>query len=214
VRARDTGQGERVEVPLLAAALAVQMQDLVWLEGEAGDQAPRLATRADLEARADEIALGLATNPYYRCYEAADGYLALACLNLAQREALLGLFGLDDPTIDAPDLIPADAALLGRKRALTDEIAVRIAREPVAWWLELCGGVGVPCGPVFARETVHADPQARANLLLQEVAQDGLGLVTMLGRIFRFGDEASGAVGPAPALGADTEAVLAELGAG
>ena len=46
------------------------------------------ATRGDLAARADEIAGGLAMNPYYRCYEAADGFLAVACLNLAQRRVV------------------------------------------------------------------------------------------------------------------------------
>ena len=46
------------------------------------------ATRGDLGARADEIAGGLAMNPYYRCYEAADGFLAVACLNLAQRRGV------------------------------------------------------------------------------------------------------------------------------
>ena len=48
-------------------------------------------------------------NPYYRCFEAADGFVAVACLNLAQRRAFLALFGLDDATIDAPDLVPDDA---------------------------------------------------------------------------------------------------------
>jgi len=28
-------------------------------------------------------------NPYYRCFQAADGFLAVACLNVAQRRALL-----------------------------------------------------------------------------------------------------------------------------
>ena len=89
VRSRTVGEGQLVEVSLLGAALAVQIQDLVWLEGEA-DGAAAAATRADLEARADEIAGGLAMNPYYRCYEAADGFLAVACLNLAQRRGLAG----------------------------------------------------------------------------------------------------------------------------
>ena len=35
-------------------------------------------------------------NPYYRCFEASDGFVAVACLNLAQRQAFLELFGLDD----------------------------------------------------------------------------------------------------------------------
>jgi crotonobetainyl-CoA:carnitine CoA-transferase CaiB-like acyl-CoA transferase len=211
VRARETGEGSRVEVPLLAAALAVQVQDMVWLEGEAIDEPARPTSRADLTARSDEIGLGLATNPYYRCYEAADGFLAVACLNLTQRQAFIGLFGLDDPTIEAPDLIPDDSDVLERKRTVTSEIAARIGTEPVETWLARLTVAVVPCGPVLARETVHADPQVRANGFLAEVDQPGLGTVTILGRLFRIGNGATGAVGPAPLLGADTDAVFAEL---
>ena len=89
VSARATGVGRLVDVSLLAAALAVQVQDLVWLEGEAGETA-RTATSADLAARADEIGGGIAMNPYYRCYETRDGFVAVACLNVAQRRAFAG----------------------------------------------------------------------------------------------------------------------------
>jgi crotonobetainyl-CoA:carnitine CoA-transferase CaiB-like acyl-CoA transferase len=117
VHARETGAGELVDVSLLAAALAVQLQDLVWLEGEAdadGWPSPiaRISTR-----RANEIAGGVAMNPYYRCFEASDGFLAVACLNIAQRRAFLGHFGLDDPTIDAPDLVPTIRPFAPRRRS-------------------------------------------------------------------------------------------------
>ncbi len=212
VQARETGVGACVEVPLLAAALAVQVQDMVWLEGENVDEAPRPASRADLRVRAKEIGLGLAMNPYYCCYEAGDGFLAVACLNLAQRQAFISLFGLNDATIEAPDLIPDDAGLVERKRTVTSEIAARIAAEPVDSWLARLADVGVPCGPVLARESVHADPQVRANGFLSEVDQPGLGTVTMLGRLFRIGDDERARVGAAPVLGADTDTVLAEIG--
>jgi crotonobetainyl-CoA:carnitine CoA-transferase CaiB-like acyl-CoA transferase len=213
VRARETGVGERVDVSLLSAALAVQVQDLVWLPGEDASGTALPATRETLATRADEIAEGIATNPYYRCYEAADGFFALACLNLAQRRAFIGLFDLDDPTIDAPDIVPDEPVLLERKRAVTSEVAARIAAEPVGAWLERFDAAGVPCGPVLTRETVHADAQVQANALLAAVDQPGLGSVTMLGRLFRFGSGDDEGVGPAPELGADTEAILQELGA-
>jgi crotonobetainyl-CoA:carnitine CoA-transferase CaiB-like acyl-CoA transferase len=212
VRSRTMGEGQLVEVPLLGAALAVQIQDLLWLEGEA-DGGATAATRDDLETRADEIAGGLAMNPYYRCYEAADGFLALACLNLSQRGALLALFRLDDPTIDAPDLRPADPAVLAGKEQLTAAIEGAIAAAPVEEWLARLGAIGVPAGPVLSRETVHADGQVRANGLIQDVAQPGLGSVTMLGRVFRIDGTDGGGTRPAPLLGADTDAVLAELDA-
>lgn len=212
VAARSGGVGRRIEVSLLGAALAVQIQDLVWLQGEASGDAA-VATQDDLEARADEIAGGVAMNPYYRCYAASDGYLALACLNLAQRQAFLTLFRLEDATVEAPDIVPDEPAVLAAKRAVTAEIERRVAGEPVEAWLARFGAAGVPCGPVLARETVHADPQVRANRLVEDVQQPELGLVTMLGRVFRVDDAELPGIAPAPVLGADTHAVLAEIGA-
>jgi crotonobetainyl-CoA:carnitine CoA-transferase CaiB-like acyl-CoA transferase len=212
VRTRSTGEGQLVEVSLLGAALAVQIQDLVWLEGETRGAAAA-AAREDLVARADEIAGGLAMNPYYRCYEASDGFLALACLNLTQREAFLGLFGLADSTIAAPDVVPDDASVLEEKQRVTATIEREIAGEPVEAWLARFGAEGVPAGPVLARETVQADAQVRANGLVQDVEQPGLGPLTMLGGVFRVDGEDPAATRPAPELGADTEALLAEIGA-
>jgi len=71
----------------------------------------------------------------------------------------------------------------------------------------------VPAGPVLARETVHADAQVRANGLIQDVGQPGLGQLTMLGAIFRLDGADPDPIRPAPALGADTDAVLREVGA-
>ena len=65
---------------------------------------------------------------------------------------------------------------------------------------------------MLTRESVHADVQARANGLLQDVEQPGLGQVTMLGGVFRVDGSDPAATRPAPALGADTGAVLAEVG--
>jgi len=212
VRARTAGEGQLVEVSLLGAALAVQIQDLVWLEGEAlGGTAA--AARADLTARADEIAGGLAMNPYYRCYEAADGFLAVACLNLSQRASFLVLFGLEDPTIATPDLVPADPDVLAEKQRVTTAIEDEIANGSVEEWLARLGSAAVPAGPVLARESVHADEQARANGLLQDVEQPGIGSMTMLGGVFRFDGVDPAAIRPAPSLGADTDAVLREVGA-
>jgi len=212
VRARTAGEGQVVEVSLLGAALAVQIQDLVWLDGEAAGPAAA-ATRGDLVARADEIAGGLGMNPYYRCYEAADGFLAVACLNVAQRQAFLALFDLEDVTIATPDIVPDDPGVLAEKQRVTTAVERAIAAESVEAWLALLGAATVPAGPVLARETVHADAQVRANGLVQDVQQPGLGAVTMLGSVFRVGEADPAAIRPAPDLGADTEAVLAEVGA-
>ena len=210
VRARASGVGELVEVSLLAAALAVQLQDLVWLEGEAEGGEAGVADRARLDARADEIAGGVAMNPYYRCFEAADGFLAVACLNLAQRESFLRLFGLEDATVGAPDLVPDDPAVLAAKEAVTREIERAIAPEPVAAWIGRLRAASVPCGVVRMRDGVAVDPQIVVERLVGEIAQPGVGQVRLLAPVLRV-DGGAAAARPAPALGADTDSVLAEL---
>jgi crotonobetainyl-CoA:carnitine CoA-transferase CaiB-like acyl-CoA transferase len=210
LRARETGDGQLVDVSLLAAAMAVQLQDLVWLAGE-GDDVPSGADRAHLEARADEIAGGVAMNPYYRCFEASDGFVAVACLNLAQRNAFLALFGLDDPTVSAPDVVPDDPAVLAAKERLTERIVEVFAQQPVAAWIDRLGAAGVPCGPVQQREGVHADPQVVSEGLVGEIDQDGLGVVRLLAPFVRVGGATADVVS-SPALGQHTAAVLEELG--
>jgi crotonobetainyl-CoA:carnitine CoA-transferase CaiB-like acyl-CoA transferase len=211
VRARDTGQGALVDVSLLAAALAVQLQDLVWLPGEGGADEPLAAERTHLDARADEIAGGVAMNPYYRCFEASDGFLAVACLNVAQRRALLELFGLADPTVEAPDLVPGDPAVLAAKVAVTDRIAQSFSERSVAEWIGRLEAVGVPCGPVQRREAVDGDEQVAAERLVGEIDQPGLGAVRLLAPFVRVGG-GTPAPTPAPSLGEHTDVVLRELG--
>jgi crotonobetainyl-CoA:carnitine CoA-transferase CaiB-like acyl-CoA transferase len=211
VCARDTGQGELVDVSLLAAALAVQLQDLVWLSGEGGADEPLAAGRAHLDARAEEIASGVGTNPYYRCFEASDGFLAVACLNIAQRQAFLEVFGLDDPTVEAPDLVPRDPAVLVAKEELTDRIAQAFPERSVAEWSRRLEAVGVPCGPVQRREAVGGDAQVVSERLVGEIAQPGLGAVRLLAPFVRVGG-GTPAPAAAPSLGEHTELVLRELG--
>jgi len=210
VRSRESGVGELVEVSLLAAAMAVQLQDLVWLPGEAEDTEARAADRAQLDARAAEITGGVAMNPYYRCFEAADGFLAVACLNIVQRRAFLSLFALDDASVDAPDLVPDDPADLAAKEEVTAAVERAIAAGSIAEWLERLESAGVPCGVVQTRESVYADPQVVAAGLVGAMSQPGLGVVRLLAPFVRVGDEARGPTA-APELGADTESVLEGL---
>jgi crotonobetainyl-CoA:carnitine CoA-transferase CaiB-like acyl-CoA transferase len=209
VDARRTGLGSLVEMSLLAGAMAVQVQDLVWLEGEDAGE-PRIATQADLDARAAEITGDASMNPYYRCFAAADGFLAVACLNIAQRRAFLDRFGLDDQTVDAPDLVPSDPDVLAAKRALTSRIEQAMSVQTVSNWLGQLSALGVPCAPVLVRETVAQDAQVRAAGLVGEIEQPGLGRVRLLNGL---GGDTGGALRPAPSLGSETAAVLSELGA-
>ncbi|GIU93962.1 MAG: CoA transferase [Gaiellaceae bacterium] len=208
VRARETGAGELVEVSLLAAALAVQVQDLVWIGSEGELEGVIYADPERIAARAAAIERGVATNPYYRVYATADGYVAVACLNLAQRRAFLALFDLDDPTIDAPDLEPEDPAVARGKEQLAAEIEKRVAAVEADRWVAELRAAGVPAARVLMREGLVADEQVAASGLITTVEQPGLGPVTMLASLV---SPRAGGAAPAPVLGADTEAVLGAL---
>ena len=99
-------------------------------------------------------------NPYYRCFEAADGFVAVACLNLAQRRAFLGLFGSDDPTVDAPDLVPDDPAVLAAKQELTSAIAHAVRAEVRRG---LARGARGGRGAVRTRPAAGDDPRRSAG---------------------------------------------------
>ena len=142
--------------------------------------------------------------------EASDDFVAVACLNVAQRRAFLGLFGRNDATVEAPDLVPDHPEVLEAKHELTAAIAGAFSQKPADEWLVALEAAGVPSGRVQQRETIHADPQVIFERLVGRVAQPGLGEIDLLAPFVRVGGAAR-APAAAPALGADTDDVLGEL---
>jgi crotonobetainyl-CoA:carnitine CoA-transferase CaiB-like acyl-CoA transferase len=72
----------------------------------------------------------------------------------------------------------------------------------------------VPCGVVVAPEDLAADPHAQAIGLLVDSDSPIVGRMRQPRHPGQFGDTRPGLGGPAPALGADTDAVLEEIGYG
>ncbi len=167
-RARLTGQGAQIETSLLAAALAVQLQDLTRLDPPDGPLPQGPAGPEDLRRQARLTGRRLAVNPYYRCYRARDGYLAVACLNLAQRLRFLTVLGLHDPDVADPDRPPENTAACRRRRALVRQVEAKLAADTVAAWVERLRTGGVPAGPVRSLEAAAADPQVLANALVRQ----------------------------------------------
>lgn len=207
-----TGTGLHVEVSLLAAALAVQLQDVVWVEAVQGpppiESSGQPIRPADLDRRAEEVALRLSLNPYYRCYQAQDGFLAVACLNQRQREAMLQMFGLQDPAVGDPDKIPEDPAERAQRQALVREIEAHIAAWPVAFWLDQFEAHGIPCAPVRSLRSLYRDPQVWANHLLTILQQPGVGPVWALGSLWHLNGRPNSIGDRIPNCGEHTRAVL------
>ena len=129
-------QAPELEVSLLGAALALQAQRFVAVDGRDGAPGgPAFADRAGLEARADRVASSEALDPYYRAHACADGFIALACLNTEQRRQVCGLLGLEDPWVENPQAEPAarpSSAARAHAHAVEAGFARHGVREAVA----------------------------------------------------------------------------------
>ena len=214
VQARVTGRGGEIELSLLGAGLALQAQRFVSVDSEDGGPARSsgaAATRAALDAVADETAAQLRQNPYYRAYATADGFITVACLNLAQRTSLLAEFGLEDQAAANPDEPPQTSEEARRRERLGEAVAAALAARPAREWVARLRARGVPCEKVRTLDSLFADAQIEANGLVQRIWQPGLGTVSLLGNLFKIDGEMPRARQPAPACGEHTQEVLSSL---
>jgi crotonobetainyl-CoA:carnitine CoA-transferase CaiB-like acyl-CoA transferase len=203
-----------VEVSLLGAALAVQAQRFVAVDGDRPPATVAPATAADLADHGARARAAEELEPYYRAYRAADGFFVLTCLNEAQRRATLRLLGLDDPFVSDPQAPPDSAAERAARLQLVQRFEAILAREPAARWIHRLRAAGVPAAPVRSLEQLYDDPQAQANGLVQDVAAPAGGAVRLLGGVFKVDGAPAAARRGVPALGQHTAEVLAELTAG
>jgi formyl-CoA transferase len=83
-----------------------------------------------------------------------------------------------------------------------------------AEWIEIMNKAGVPCGPIYTLEETFNDPQVQHLGIAQTVESPTLGPTTIVGQAFRLSRTPSRLVSAAPECGADTDAILQELGYG
>ena len=191
-----TGQGQRVESSLMNGMISL----LAYLSAQ------YFAT-GDVPARAGN------DHPVvcpYGLFHAADGDVAIAPSNDLIARRLFDAIGLTH-VLDDPDFATNDARLRNRARmnALVDE---QIRQRPVAEWIAYLNEAGVPCGRVLDLSEVFADPQVLAQEMVLDMPHPGAGVVRMTGFPVKLSATPARLRHPAPALGADTEAVLQELG--
>ena len=204
-----THEAAELEVSLLGAALALQTQRFVAVDGrdEARD-GPAFADRAGLEALADRVAALESLDPYYRAHACADGFIALACLNTEQRRQVCALLELEDPWVENPQAEAADPDELERRAAHAHAVEAGFARLGVREAVEALAARRVPASEVRRLEQLFDDEQARANGLVQTVDQPGVGPVRLLGGVVKVDGEAGRPQRPAPALGQHHDELL------
>jgi crotonobetainyl-CoA:carnitine CoA-transferase CaiB-like acyl-CoA transferase len=211
--ATRSAEAPGVEVSLLGAALALQTQRFVTLDGQAARDGAAAATSADLAAQAAAVAAAEELEPYYRAYRAADGFFVLTCLNEAQRRHVLGLLALHDAHVVNPQAPAASEAERQTRRALVEGFEERFAERPVGAWLTALRSAGVPCGEVRTLDQLYDCPQAAANGLVQTVESPGGNALRLLGNVFKVDGVAAPSARGVPGLGEHTTEVLAEVSA-
>jgi crotonobetainyl-CoA:carnitine CoA-transferase CaiB-like acyl-CoA transferase len=146
----------------------------------------------------------------YRTYPTADGDLALAVGNDRQFAVLAEVLGHPEWASDPRFATNPERV---RNRQLVDGmVAEVIATRTRADWVAIFDGAGIPSGPINLVSEALSSTQTVAGEMVVEVEHSVGGPVRMLGLPIEMADTPTSIRLEPPMLGADTEAVLAELG--
>jgi len=190
-----TGQGQHVEVSMLDVMLSY-----IWPEG----MAPFAVVADDVkEARASAHDMIFATS---------DGYITLGAVSNKEWAGLCQAIDrtewIEDPRFATPAARSANRQ--ERMEAVEGALGLR-STEDLMTALE---AADVPCMRVLTRREMLEDPQVKANGIVVEIEQPGLGAIRQARPAALFGRTPAHMPRPAPALGQHSAEVLAEAGYG
>jgi len=147
----------------------------------------------------------------YGGFRTADGWLVLAGAGSEDiwMRACRAL-GLD--ALASDPRFADNASRVASRDALTREIEAVLTTKPTAHWLGVLEDAGVPAGEIRSLSEALASGQVAALGAVQELEHRATGPYRLIGPPLRIGRAPLSYPSPAPALGADTIAVLADAG--
>jgi crotonobetainyl-CoA:carnitine CoA-transferase CaiB-like acyl-CoA transferase len=193
-RRERSGEGQHVKLAMLDTMVAY-----LWPEGMA---------RYTFADRAPEPSRGEASPDLI--YRTQDGYITAGALSDKEWQGMCR--ALDRPQwINDERFRTANARVVNGKlrRELTAEVLLTGSSVN---WLERLDDEGVPSAPVLGRHEVLDHPQIQANEMIVEEVHPVAGPIRQARPAARFDRTPARIRGPAPELGADTVAILEELG--
>lgn len=197
VRQQRTGEGELVDVSLLEADLALMAPRIASYL--AGEPEPRPSGGTD------------SVLAVYQPFRTADRPIVIAVGNDKMWVRFCEALGLEDLAED-PGLA-TNAGRRERRGEIIENVQERLLMHPAEDWLERLGEAAVPCQAIQFLSEVVEDPQVKARGAIIETEHPEVGTVRTVGSPWRLG--ANGKQPhhrPAPVLGADTRAILGEVG--
>jgi len=146
----------------------------------------------------------------YGLFRAVDGDVAIAPAGDVFVHRLFRILDMSH-VLEDPEFADNTARMENRARmnAMVDE---KIGAGTVDHWIDVLNAAGVPCGRVQDIEQVINDPQLRSQNMILSVDHPGHGEIGMMGFPVKLSETPCTIRLPAPELGADTEAILRELG--
>ncbi|MDA9446190.1 CaiB/BaiF CoA transferase family protein [Bradyrhizobium sp. CCBAU 21360] len=193
VRKARTGQGCRVDVSLLSAALDLQMESFTcYLNGQRPD-----------DVRQPGPVAGWYYGAPYGIYATRDGHIAIS---LGSLEALSDALGLP-----VDQRIPDEEAYRRRDEA-SAMIAPSVAKRTTTECIALFEARGIWHAAVNDYADVVADPQIAHNRNFQVVTGATGTPITLVSHPVRYDGEQPDVRLPPQKLGAQTEEILKELG--
>lgn len=195
-RARETGQGEWVDVSLLDAQLAtLANQGMNFLvtgksPGLAGNAHPNIVP--------------------YQVFESADDEIVLAVGNDGQFVSLCHAIGQEALALDSR--FNSNDARVQNRSVLVSLLADVLKQKPATYWLSVFADLGIPAAPVNTLAEAFADPHVVERQTVRQLERAGTQPIPTVRSPIRLHDcQPEGGKAP-PALGESTVAVLHEIG--
>ncbi|HEY9273618.1 CoA transferase [Achromobacter sp.] len=200
LRARDqNGSGQMIDVALYESVFNM-MESLL----------PEYSVFGEIRQPAGSSLPGIAPSNAYRCQD--NKYVLIAGNGDSIFKRLMGVIGRPD-LAEAPEL----ANNAGRVRhvlMLDDAISQWTGRHPLDEVLARLNDGQIPAGKIYDVADIAADPHYRARgMILESALPDGTP-VQVPGIVPKLSETPGEVRSPAPALGQDTDEVLAGLGVG
>ncbi len=192
---RATGEGQFIDAAMLDSAVALN-----------GNLAVNFLLNGKVPKRSGNTNAVVAPSD---SFETSDGSVIIAVSNDAQFRAFAGV--IDMPELADDPRFVTNTERFARRYELRDIIAPVLKRKPTALWEAHCARVNVPCGPINHMHEVFADPQVRHRGLAISLPHDSGRKVRLVRSPINL-SKTPVEHRPPPLLGADTEAVLGELG--